>query len=105
MKDISTRLREMRRPPLLIRAARIAAQDYCRDPHLGRVLGADRAPRAAAALMELLDIEAALDVSRRKREAGYTVGQHVAVLTAVLGEARLLAEASAETERPVARAV
>ncbi len=38
MHDILGTLRALRRPPLLIRAARIGLQDYRREVHLRRLL-------------------------------------------------------------------
>ena len=40
MHDLTSLLHSLHRPRLLIRAARIAAEEYRRDPHLARVLGA-----------------------------------------------------------------
>ena len=94
MKDIATRLKELRRPRLLTQAARIAAQDYARDAHLERLLGISPGRRPAAALIDLLDLEAGLDQCRRQRDSTYSAGQHVRVLTAVVCEAQLWSQAS-----------
>ncbi|MDU8911535.1 DUF6477 family protein [Aestuariicoccus sp. MJ-SS9] len=90
MKDISSILQSLRRPRLLIRAARIGAHDYRRDPHLGRVLGTVTLPRTAAALVRLIEIESDLDAQRVAQNAGYSISRHVEVLVAMMGEARLL---------------
>lgn len=90
MKDILGLLNDLRRPRLLIRAARIGAQDYRRNPHLHRVLGFGVLPRPGAALMQLMEIEATLDENRRTQDAAYSVSRHVEVLTAMMGEARLM---------------
>lgn len=94
MKDILGLLNDLRRPRLLIRAARIGAQDYRRNPQLHRVLGYGALPRSGAALIRLLEIEADLDDKRREQSASYSVSRHVEVLTAMMGEARLLREAA-----------
>ncbi len=39
MQDILSRMNALRRPRLLIRAARAGADDYMRAPHLARLLG------------------------------------------------------------------
>ena len=39
MQDIHAMLSQLRRPPLLVRAARIAADDYRREAHLPALLG------------------------------------------------------------------
>lgn len=93
MKDVLSMLNDLRRPRLLIRAARIGAQDYRRAPHLNRILGFGSLPRPGAALMHLMELEAELDSRRRIEDAGYSVSRHVEVLTAMMGEARLMREA------------
>lgn len=90
MKDILSLVSDLRRPRLLIRAARIGAQEYRRDPHLHRILGYGNLPRSGEALMQLLMIEGELDEKRRGGDAGYSVSRHVEVLSAMMGEARLL---------------
>lgn len=90
MQDILGMLNALRRPRLLIRAARIGAQDYRRDRHLQRLLGYGSLPRPAAALMRLIDVERGLDDQRREDEAGYSLPRHLDVLIAMMGEAQLL---------------
>jgi hypothetical protein len=92
MKDILGMLNDLRRPRLLIRAARIGVEDYRRNPHLHRLLGYGALPRPGAALMRLVEIEAELDDLRRREDAAYAVSRHVEVLTAMMGEARMLRE-------------
>ena len=90
MKDILSILNGLRRPRLLIRAARAGVTDYQRDQHLKRHLGYGALPRSGAALMQLIEIEAELDRQRRASEAAYSLIKHVDVLIAMMGEARLL---------------
>ncbi|MBO9466793.1 hypothetical protein TRP8649_02875 [Pelagimonas phthalicica] len=92
MKDILSILKDLRRPRLLIRAARIGAQDYRRDPQLHRLLGYGNLPRPGAALMRLMEIEADLNDKRTGDDSGYSVSRHVEVLVAMMGEARVLRE-------------
>ncbi|MBP0481886.1 DUF6477 family protein [Sagittula salina] len=94
MKDVLGLLEDLRRPRLLISAARIGAQEYRRSPCLRRVLGHATLPRPGQALMSLMEIEAELDERRRGQDATYAVSRHVEVLTAMMGEARLLREAA-----------
>ena len=54
MKDIHSLLASMHRPRLLMRAARIGAQDYRRETLLPRLLGYGVLPRHADALMRLI---------------------------------------------------
>ncbi|WP_323769182.1 DUF6477 family protein [Antarctobacter sp.] len=94
MKDILGLLNDLRRPRILIRASRIGAQDYRRNPHLHRLIGYGALPRPGAALMRLMEMEADLDDKRLKDDAAYSVSRHVEVLTAMMGEARILREAA-----------
>ncbi|MFZ5963772.1 DUF6477 family protein [Thalassococcus sp. BH17M4-6] len=90
MQDILSQLDAIRRPRLLLRAARIGADGYNRRTHLARILGHALLPRSGPALMQLMEIEAELDQRRRQRNGDYRVSQHVEVMCALLGEARLL---------------
>lgn len=92
MKDVLSILNDLRRPRLLIRAARIGAQDYRRDLHLHRVLGYGNLPRSGEALMRLIEIEGQINDSRKVAQADYSVSRHVELLTAMMGEAQLLRE-------------
>ena len=92
MQDILSLFDSLRRPRLLIRTARIGAQDYRRTPHLNRLLGTAALPRHGAALLRLMEIEAELDDRRRRGDAGYSVSHHVELLCAMMGEARILRE-------------
>ncbi|OWU85331.1 hypothetical protein ATO6_09960 [Oceanicola sp. 22II-s10i] len=99
MQDALTRLSDLRRPRLLMTAARIGADGYRRESVLPRYFGLATLPRSAAAMMALLEIEAELDHRRRSGDAGYSVIRHVDVMSAILGEARILRSAQT-TERP-----
>ncbi|KNX42515.1 hypothetical protein ROTO_08170 [Roseovarius tolerans] len=90
MQDVLSALNGLRRPPLLIRAARIGVCDYNRAVHLPRHLGPAALPRAAEALVRLMEIEAAQERDRTARAAGYRAARHVDVLIAMMGEARHL---------------
>lgn len=88
MHDILETLGALRRPPLLIRAARIGLQDYRREVHLRRLLRDGPLPQSTAALVRLLETEAGLDEERRLAASGYSPARHVEVLIAMMGEAR-----------------
>ena len=94
MRDLLGMLQSLRRPRLLIRAARIGAQDYRRDPHLHRILGYGALPRSGVALMRLMEMEADLEDRRVAGDAGYSISRHVEVLCAMMGEARILRESA-----------
>lgn len=79
----------MRRPRLLIRAARFGLSDYSRKRDLRRVMRMSELPRPGAALRALMAEEMALDQARRAGEATYSVARHLELLIALLAEARL----------------
>ena len=91
MQDVLSMVAGLKRPRLLVQAARFGLDDYRREAHLPRLLGAVEAPlRPGAAILRLLELEADMDASRCRRAAEYRVARHVAVLVALMGEARLL---------------
>lgn len=96
MQDVMSMLNALRRPQLLIRAARFGAQEYRRDKHLQRLLGYGSLPRPAAAVLRLMDIERTLNDQRNGDDAGYDLSRHVDVLIAMMGEAQLLRSARAD---------
>ncbi len=81
----------IRRPRLMIRAARIGAADYRRDRDLRRLLGAQASPAPERALTALLDGEARAEATRMAGDAAYSIARHVELLIALMAEARLLA--------------
>ena len=90
MQDVLSMLQALRRPPLLMRAARIGADDYQRAAHLPRLLGYGILPRHGAALMKLMELENTMNDQRRSGDTSYSLVKHVDVLIAMVGEARVL---------------
>lgn len=90
MQDVLTMMSTLTRPRLLIRAARIGADDYRRDKHLQRVLGYGRSLRNAEALLKLIELEVGINQMRDDGDASYSLVQHVDILIAMMGEARIL---------------
>ena len=72
MQDILSMLNALHRPRLMMRAARIGAENYRRSSHLPRLLGYGVLPRHSAALLRLIDIEAQLEEERAQSDAGYS---------------------------------
>lgn len=83
-------LSHLRRPRLLITAARFGLAEYDRARDLRRILRDAKPPAPAAAIARLIEEEAGLDETRRAGEATYSVARHVDVLIALMGEMRLL---------------
>lgn len=90
MQDLLTQLAHLRRPRLLIRAARIGAQTYRRDARLPRLLGYGVVLRTGPALMALIALESEMNERREIGDASYSIADHVDLLTAVMGESQLL---------------
>ena len=96
MQDTLSRLAELRRPRILMRAARHGAEDYRRTVHLPRLLGYGSLPGHNQALVSLIEIEDFLNTKRIKQEADYPLMRHIEVLIAILGEARILRATSVQ---------
>lgn len=93
MSEIATLLENLRRPRLLLRAARHGLDDYRRERDLRRLIGRTAAPRAA--LATLLAAEEALEETRRAGAASYSLTRHIELLIAVMAEARLIPQGPA----------
>lgn len=94
MSDTENRLKALRRPRLLIRAARCGASDYIRGRDLKRALRCATLPTPSRAAAALLDTEEQLEYARKSGDQEYNPQRHVEVLIALMGEARLLAPSS-----------
>lgn len=88
-------LRAMRRPRLLVQAARHGLRDYDRHRVLRRILGADTVGSDDCMAAALAEREAEFEEVRKNGMAGYNVARHLEILIALMAEARLLAAASA----------
>lgn len=88
MTDFHALIANLRRPRLLIRAARLGLQDYRRERDLQRLVGAGVA--ADHALARLIGEEERLEEHRRAGTAAYSVARHIEILIAMISEVRLL---------------
>ena len=89
MLDLDTRLKKLKRPALLARAARFGVDDYRRETMLPRLLGCQAVPRPAAALMALLSQEAEIEACRKENAGHYRPAHHVDLLIAIMAEAQV----------------
>lgn len=80
----------LRRPALLIRAARAGLLEYNRSRDLKRLMRLPHPPAPEHALGALLAEEAALEETRKAGDARYSVARHIEVLIAMMAEVRLL---------------
>lgn len=90
MTDFRTLLADLRRPRLLLRAARCGLDDYRRDRDLKRLLNGDCPSAPERTLPRLIDEEERLEATRRRGDATYSLSRHIDVLIALLAELRLL---------------
>lgn len=82
----------IRRPGLLVRAARAGLRGYRRDPHLAELLpAADPERDPGGTLARLREIERGCEAARRAGAAEYSPAWHVSILAALLAETRALA--------------
>ncbi len=88
MTDFRALLNELRRPRLLIRAARLGLDDYRRERDLKRLV--PNPLTANRTVPHLLAVEEQLEETRRAGDAAYSVARHVDVLIALMAEVRLL---------------
>lgn len=88
MSDFRTILANLRRPGLLIRAARFGLEDYRRERDLRRVLS--QPAHAEANVSRLFAEEERLEQIRVTGDLNYPVGRHIEVLIALMAEVRLL---------------
>ncbi|GHC17137.1 hypothetical protein IQ03_00058 [Gemmobacter caeni] len=90
MTDFRALLADLRRPRLLIRAARYGMTDYRRDRDLKRLLRQDKPLGPEKTLPRLIDEEERLESIRRAGDASYSLNQHIEVLIALMSELHLL---------------
>ena len=90
MTDFRNLLSDLRRPALLLRAARFGLTDYQRDRDLKRLLRESAAGGPEKTLPRLLHEENMLEEIRRAGDASYSLTRHIELLIALLAEVNLL---------------
>ena len=76
----------LRRPRLLVQAARAGLSGWKRDRDLRRVLKCETLPRPEAALARLHAEEARHNLARHENRAEYDLHRHIMLLIAILAE-------------------
>lgn len=89
MHDFFTTLTSLRRPRLLLRAARHGMATYNRKRDLGRITRGDLSDGNGRLLPRLLAMEEDLENSRCTGDAAYSPARHVDILIALMAEARI----------------
>jgi hypothetical protein len=90
LKDLFSYINDLRRPKLLVRAARHGVESYNRRPHLGRYLASEPLPNPGSALMQLFEIEREMNDARLAKSGTYAPARHIDVLVAIMAEAQTL---------------
>ena len=86
MQDSKRDLSMLKRPNILITAARIASQTYRRSRDLSAVLGYTYPTSDRLIRQRLFDLEYTINQKRRLDDASYDLKIHVQVLSALLAE-------------------
>jgi Family of unknown function (DUF6477) len=82
MSDPRSLLATLRRPRLLMHAARFGLAEYRRDRDLRRFVSSPATPEATVS--SLISVEARLEATRVAGDAAYSVARHIEVLIALL---------------------
>ena len=90
MNDTLTFLAALRRPSLLIRAARFGTMDYRRERDLRRLTQTSHLPSPGRALGLLISEEGRIEETRKMGCATYSAARHIELLIALMAEARLV---------------
>jgi hypothetical protein len=88
MSDLFKTFAAIRRPQLLIRAARMGLAVYRDDRDLDRILG--HKAKGEQAVEELLEQEKTLEARRVNGDAAYSIARHIEILIALMAECRWL---------------
>lgn len=90
MTDASNLMKNLRRPSLLIRAARFGIADYNRQRDLKRIVHTQTLPTHERAVSTLIERESEIEAKRKSGDASYSIARHVEVLIALMAEFRML---------------
>ena len=89
MTDFRALLADLRRPQMMIRAARLGLSEYRRERDLKRLLDGQQ-PSPDRSVPRLLNEEERLEEIRKSGDAAYSIARHIEVLIALMAEVRLL---------------
>lgn len=95
MTDLAALVAELRRPRLLIRAARFGLGEYNRNRDLKRLMHSPVAPAPDRAVAALLAEEERLEETRCTGDAAYSIVRHIEILIALMAEVRLISRGPA----------
>lgn len=90
MPNINALLETLRRPRILVSAARHGLSDYNRKRDLVRLTGQSPRRPSASIVESLIAQEEELEETRQSGDASYRVTHHIGLLVALMAEARLI---------------
>ncbi|MEM9583151.1 MAG: DUF6477 family protein [Pseudomonadota bacterium] len=90
MSKINSIASSLRRPKLLVRAARHGLADYNRKRDLARLTGQNPRARSSTIVENLIVQEEQLEEGRKSGDRTYRVARHIELLVALMAECRLL---------------
>ncbi len=90
MTNTNSILATLRRPKLLVRAARHGLSDYNRKRDLARLTGQSPRAHTKTIVENLIVQEEHLEEVRKSGDATYRVSRHIELLVALMAECRLL---------------
>ena len=71
MRDLIGMISALKRPGVLVRTAKISADEYRRDVHLRRILKSDAPAKTGEAILRILEIESEINERRIANHAEY----------------------------------
>ncbi len=97
MLNIIDILNGLKRPKILVRAARLSLEEYNRDRELRRITKTSQNTCQDSVFDRLLAHENYLEDARCNGDASYSIQRHIQVLTAMLAEAKLILKRDGKT--------
>ncbi len=100
MTDLTTQLSDLRRPRLLVRAARHGLTNYRRPRDLQRIAGQAQSASPRTVVETLLHQEEQVEQTRLARDGTYSANKHIDLLIALMSESRCLPVPTRTADRP-----
>ncbi|WP_298290944.1 DUF6477 family protein [uncultured Litoreibacter sp.] len=94
MPNVHDILTTLRRPRLLVRAARHGLHDYNRRRDLNRLTGQNARASTRSIVENLVEQEEQLEETRKAGDAAYRASHHIELLVALMAECQLLPRAT-----------
>ncbi|SDW91325.1 DUF6477 family protein [Litoreibacter albidus] len=100
MTDLTRQLTDLRRPRLLVRAARHGLSSYRRTRDLQRIAGQAQSATPQTVVESLIHQEDQIEQARLAGDGTYSANKHIEVLIALMAESRTLPAPTRPAGRP-----